>query len=1162
MAISYKELFDFDGLDAAFKDLEQSENQFAKAVFDDLKRIQKQSGITKSELQKLADALKGINVTNTTGRDRLSQLAADSEKVTAAFLAQNEAMNAGKNITAAVKEEIARLKAEQQALKNATEESRAKSAEFKAENERLKTALQALRNELAAAKLSQQQFSQESEKSKVAQQKLREEILKAKLEDQKASAEKKKLSAEAAKLAAAVKAAGSSVKVAAGSYKEAQQRLTALGNSIKNSENGFKSTNPEILKQIAHYNALNNALKKFDAQMGNHQRNVGNYASGVDGLIGKLGGLASGYLSAGAALSYAFSTSMSIDAIKTSMTFILGSSDAATEKLEMLRKTADRLGLEYVSLAGSYKSFVGAAVASNYPLKEADRIFNSVANAGGKLKLSTDQINGALTALQQMISKGNVQAEELRGQLGERLPGAFAIAARAMGVTSQELDKMLKNGEVLASDMLPKLATELDKTFKNDQTEKVSSLQAAVNRLKNTFSIAVENGNISKFFQLVVEGADASAGAIKSLVESKSWKAFFSRLSVGITGNNSYMADTMDEIYRVQKMTDAQRAVDVFRLSSPSKQKTMIADQTNLRDKAYEQATQLGASKETIANANKEQAVLVALRKAYDDLNGAKSETVKTNKILADSELTSVTEIRKRIAELNKLEGSAIKGTEIYERIHKLKAMLNDLNNTKAAKDSIALLEEQIQKMERAIQIQALAAKNKGMDFAPSKEALKQIDELKEKLQYVRDILNGVNRNKLGTLTEASKTSSSSLSTNIKIAKPDLQSMPALFAMSDSQISDAMTEAISKGQKKLTEIYAKEIERRNDLAAKAREKLAEAEHAALNIMELSWRNTASIIGDEWSDMFYSMTDAMHHFVEKSKDGLDDFKLSFEDFANIANGLIMGVSNTVKSSTEARITALETERDREITAAGDNANAKVAIEEAYNKKIAVQKRKAAIQEKEMALLSIAVNTAAAVMSVLSTGGGAHYLDFGVSAGILSAFVTGVGIAQAALVLAKPIPQFYTGTENAPEGVAELAERGPELQINPDGSKELNTKRQYKYLKRGTKIKNASDTTNWLSAQNLFVDRNGNLSTLSNSDELSANMHKMNNYHYVMMNSNSEKFDYDRMGKMFEKSVSSIPFDQHYFDDRGYSNYRVESNTRIKNLNAVNSRKGNG
>jgi len=192
-------------------------------------------------------------------------------------------------------------------------------------------------------------------------------------------------------------------------------------------------------------------LKKVDKTLGNHQRNVGNYSSALSGVGGQLASMAAGYLTIQGAMALAgrsFDSAIQTDAIRTALEFTFRSADIADQKLEMLRRTADRLGLEYVSLASAYKSFTGAAIASNYPVKEADKIFQSVANASAKLKLTTEQTNGALMALQQMISKGNVQAEELRGQLGERLPGAFAIAARAMGVSTKELGKMLEKGEV------------------------------------------------------------------------------------------------------------------------------------------------------------------------------------------------------------------------------------------------------------------------------------------------------------------------------------------------------------------------------------------------------------------------------------------------------------------------------------------------------------------------------------------------------------------------------------------------------------------------------------------------------------------------------------------------------------------------------------------
>lgn len=88
-------------------------------------------------------------------------------------------------------------------------------------------------------------------------------------------------------------------------------------------------------------------------------------------------------------------------------------------------------------------------------------IYESVSKAMATLGRSSEDTEGALLAISQMVSKGTVSMEELRGQLGERLPGAFQLAAKAMGVTTQELDAMISSGGVAATEFLPKLAQAL-----------------------------------------------------------------------------------------------------------------------------------------------------------------------------------------------------------------------------------------------------------------------------------------------------------------------------------------------------------------------------------------------------------------------------------------------------------------------------------------------------------------------------------------------------------------------------------------------------------------------------------------------------------------------------------------------------------------------------
>lgn len=109
---------------------------------------------------------------------------------------------------------------------------------------------------------------------------------KAALEQQAIAQEKAKTATQQARQASAELTLANrqnkgSVDAAAGSYREAQQRLTALGKSIREAKGGFDSTNPAIRAQISEYNNLNAKLKAFDAQMGNHQRQVGNYALGM-----------------------------------------------------------------------------------------------------------------------------------------------------------------------------------------------------------------------------------------------------------------------------------------------------------------------------------------------------------------------------------------------------------------------------------------------------------------------------------------------------------------------------------------------------------------------------------------------------------------------------------------------------------------------------------------------------------------------------------------------------------------------------------------------------------------------------------------------------------------------------------------------------------------
>ncbi len=162
-----------------------------------------------------------------------------------------------------------------------------------------------------------------------------------------------------------------------------------------------------------------------------------------------------------------------------------GSASLGARELEYARQVSEKMGLSFAETAESYGKFLAAIKNTTLEGEKGRKVFESVSGASTALGLSADETKGVFNALQQMMSKGNVQTEELRGQLGERLPGAFKLAADAMGITTAELDKMLKDGKVAADELLPKLAEQLNKTYGKAATEGAQSAAAELNRFNN-----------------------------------------------------------------------------------------------------------------------------------------------------------------------------------------------------------------------------------------------------------------------------------------------------------------------------------------------------------------------------------------------------------------------------------------------------------------------------------------------------------------------------------------------------------------------------------------------------------------------------------------------------------------------------------------------------
>jgi len=129
--------------------------------------------------------------------------------------------------------------------------------------------------------------------------------------------------------------------------------------------------------------------------------------------------------------------------------------------------------------------------------EETTKVFRGISAAIIATGGSAEDLNSALVATSQVFSKGKVSAEELRQQIGERLPGAFTIFAQSIGKTPQELDKALEQGEVSLEDFLT-FSEELFKRYGETSEILASAPENAGKRL--TVALKEMQENFGGFF--------------------------------------------------------------------------------------------------------------------------------------------------------------------------------------------------------------------------------------------------------------------------------------------------------------------------------------------------------------------------------------------------------------------------------------------------------------------------------------------------------------------------------------------------------------------------------------------------------------------------------------------------------------------------------------
>lgn len=158
--------------------------------------------------------------------------------------------------------------------------------------------------------------------------------------------------------------------------------------------------------------------------------------------------------------------------------------------LDVISKTSKRLNVPIAASTKQFTTLSASVIGAGGSVKDAETVFTGVSNAIKATGGNAEDVQSAIRAMSQIFGKGKVSAEELQGQLGERLAGAVVKFAEANGSSLQKLQKDLRDGTV-GLDQIMNFAKKLNLDFAktaenvaNSSADAGQKLQTAMDRLK------------------------------------------------------------------------------------------------------------------------------------------------------------------------------------------------------------------------------------------------------------------------------------------------------------------------------------------------------------------------------------------------------------------------------------------------------------------------------------------------------------------------------------------------------------------------------------------------------------------------------------------------------------------------------------------------------
>jgi len=223
----------------------------------------------------------------------------------------------------------------------------------------------------------------------------------------------------------------------------------------------------------------------------------GAIGAGIGAFFGPQGALVGGAIGAQVgqvrkAIASTAEYSAALGLQRKALKLVINDTKEYSKSQAFLELKSKKLAIPQDVITRQFTALTASVKGAGHSVEDAEKVFESIASGIRGTGGSLEDMKSAMRATSQVFSKGKVSAEELRQQLGERLPGAFTIFAQSMDKTPAELDKALEQGKVTLNDFM-KFSETLFKKYGKNAEILAQGPEAAGDRLSTSMSVLKDN---------------------------------------------------------------------------------------------------------------------------------------------------------------------------------------------------------------------------------------------------------------------------------------------------------------------------------------------------------------------------------------------------------------------------------------------------------------------------------------------------------------------------------------------------------------------------------------------------------------------------------------------------------------------------------------------